>query len=226
VLGERTVAFEEQVSSLLFFNPRFSSLNLTSQKISSVREALADLYQQQENWSEAAATLKGIPLESGTRQVPDDYKLKIYIKIVRLYLEDEDSTSADAFLNRAAMLNPTDKANIIQLTACQAKSLDFKRQFVPSALKYLDLSYTPELADSERMEALISAVICTILAGAGPQRSRLLATLFKDERVREREEVQRDGVASILEKMFLGSLVKREQVEMMMMIIIGTRICF
>lgn len=91
-----------------------------------IREELADLYQDQENWSEAAAMLKGIPMDSGTRIVPgtsssssssshndnaslDDYKVKIYIKIVRLYLEDEDSVNADAYLNRAAMLNPQDK---------------------------------------------------------------------------------------------------------------------
>lgn len=40
--------------------------------------------------------------------VADDYKVKIYIQIVRYYLEDEDSVSADAYLNRAAMLNPQD----------------------------------------------------------------------------------------------------------------------
>ena len=41
---------------------------------------------------------------------------------------------------------------------------------------------------------------------------RLLATLYKDERVRERPELQKDGVAAILEKMYLGTLVKREHV--------------
>lgn len=42
--------------------------------------------------------------------------------------------------------------------------------------------------------------------------SRLLATLYKDERVRERPELKKDGVAAILEKMYLGTLVKREHV--------------
>lgn len=32
------------------------------------------------------------------------------------------------------------------------------------------------------MEALGAAVVCTILAKAGPQRSRILANLYKDER--------------------------------------------
>ena len=60
----------------------------------------------------------------------------------------------------------------LQLVACQARSLDFKRHFVQSAVKYLDLSYNTLLHDSERIEALVSAVTCAILAGAGPQRSR------------------------------------------------------
>jgi COP9 signalosome complex subunit 4 len=77
-------------------------------QISQARECLASLLELQEKWSEAAAVLKGIPLDSGTRAVPDDYKVKIYIQIVRYYLEDEDSVSADAYLNRAAMLNPQD----------------------------------------------------------------------------------------------------------------------
>ncbi len=106
---------------------------------------MANILEEEECWSEAAQVLKGIPLESGTRIVPDDFKLKIYIKIVRLYLEEEDGVSADAFLNRATLLNPQDRLMMIQLMACQAKSLDFKRQFISSAKKYLELSYSVEL---------------------------------------------------------------------------------
>jgi hypothetical protein len=39
-----------------------------------------------------------------------------------------------------------------------------------------------------------------------------LATLYRDERVRDREEVRRDGVGAILEKMYMGSLVKKQEV--------------
>ena len=47
--------------------------------------------------------------------VADDYKVKIYIQIVRYYLEDQDSVSADAYLNRAAMLNPQDPVRALLL---------------------------------------------------------------------------------------------------------------
>jgi COP9 signalosome complex subunit 4 len=187
-LQTRTVAFEEQVSSL--------------------RVMLADLYESQENWTQAAMMLKGIPMDSGTRTVSNDFKLRIYIRIVRLYLEDEDSVNADSYLNRAQMLDIADRRLQLELTACQARSLDFKRQFIPSAHKYLELSYVSEMDESERIQALICACVCAILAPAGPQRTRLLATLYKDERVRERAEIQKNGVAPILEKMHLGRVCK------------------
>jgi COP9 signalosome complex subunit 4 len=46
------------------------------------------------------------------------------------------------------------------------------------------------------------------------ESNRLLATLYKDERVRERPELKKDGVSAILEKMYLGTLVKREHVNL------------
>jgi COP9 signalosome complex subunit 4 len=54
----------------------------------------------------------GIPLETGQKQYSVDYKLETYLKIARLYLEDEDPVQGEAYINRAAQLqtqtkNPT-----------------------------------------------------------------------------------------------------------------------
>ena len=38
------------------------------------------------------------------RQYTQDYKLRTYLKIARLYLEDEDPVQAEAYINRASML--------------------------------------------------------------------------------------------------------------------------
>jgi COP9 signalosome complex subunit 4 len=64
-----------------------------------------------------------------------------------------------------------------------------------AALRYYELSQI--VGEQERLEALQYAVICAILAPAGPQRSRILATLYKDERSSKIE------LASILEKMYV-----------------------
>ena len=65
---------------------------------------------------------------------------------------------------------------------CYARVLDFRRKFIEAAQRYVELSYSPLVHEEERLEALRHALICTILASAGQQRSRMLANLFKDER--------------------------------------------
>ncbi|TPX46898.1 hypothetical protein SeMB42_g03530 [Synchytrium endobioticum] len=170
--GSRAVAFEDQISS--------------------IREKIADIHESAESWAEAARVLQGIPLDSGHRVVSDEYKLNIYLKIGRLFLEDDDAVSAEAYLNRAAIIlsampnissNQSLRVAQLQLKASQAKVLDFQRRFLQAAQRYFELSYTPEMADEERIDALTQAVICAVLAAAGPQRSRMLATLYKDDRV-------------------------------------------
>ena len=84
---------------------------------------------------------------------------------------------------------------------------DFKRKFVEAASKYYELSLNNLLSESEKMEALNNALNCTILAPAGKQRSRLLATLFKDERC------QKLPAAHILEKMYLDRIIRSNQVK-------------
>lgn len=60
--------------------------------------------------------------------------------------------------------------------------MDYKRKFVEAAQKYNELSLKSRIDSNKRFDALEKALICAILAPAGPQRSRMLGTLFKDER--------------------------------------------
>ena len=50
------------------------------------------------------AVLVGIPLETGQKQYSVDYKLETYLKIARLFLEDDDPIQAEAYINRASLL--------------------------------------------------------------------------------------------------------------------------
>eukprot|EP00976_Prorocentrum_cordatum_P089812 1187857-Prorocentrum_minimum.AAC.5 len=67
--------------------------------------------------------------------------------------------------------------------------MDAKRRFLEAALRYYELSQheNVEIAgqkvdEEELTQALTASITCSILAAAGPQRSRVLATLYKDER--------------------------------------------
>jgi COP9 signalosome complex subunit 4 len=61
----RAVSFEESVSIQTWDNKR--SVVNTSSKLSQLRENLANVYEDEDDYLEAAKILQGIPLDSGHR---------------------------------------------------------------------------------------------------------------------------------------------------------------
>ncbi|KAK2152137.1 hypothetical protein LSH36_339g07021 [Paralvinella palmiformis] len=185
----RVISFEEQVAS--------------------IRQHLACIYEREQKWKESAKILVGIPLETAQKQYPNDYKLDTYLKIARLYLEDEDPVQAEAYINRASMLQADSQDVKLQIyyKVGYARVLDFRRKFIEAAQRYNELSYKTLIAEEERLMALRNALVCTILASAGQQRSRMLATLFKDERC------QQLPAYGILEKMYLDRIIKGNELQ-------------
>ena len=131
------------------------------------------------------------------------------MKIAELFLQEADSVQAEINLSRAAALEKDTKDPALQIKykAVQARVWDFKRKFVEAGAKYYELSLNSLITESEKMQALNNALNCTILAPAGKQRSRLLATLFKDERC------QKLPAYNILEKMYLDRIIRTNQVK-------------
>lgn len=131
------------------------------------------------------------------------------MKIARLYLEDGDPVQAEAFINRASLLQAETKSEELHVLykVCYARVLDYRRKFIEAAQRYNELSYRTIVDEGERMNALKNALICTVLASAGQQRSRMLATLFKDERC------QHLPAYAILEKMYLDRIIRRSELE-------------
>jgi len=189
VVQPRVISFEDQVGA--------------------IRQHLADIYEREQDWRQAAGVLVGIPLETGQKQYTVAYKLETYLKIARLYLEDEDPVQGEAYINSAAALQAQTKDEHLQIIykVCQGRLLDYKRKFIEAASRYNELSYKTMIHEDERMTALKNAMVCTILAAAGQHRSRMLATLYKDERC------QQLPAYHILEKMYLDRLIKRSELQ-------------
>jgi COP9 signalosome complex subunit 4 len=143
------------------------------------------------------------------RQYSVDYKLETYLKIARLYLEDDDAVQAEAYINRASLLQNESKNEQLQIVykVCYARVLDYRRKFIEAAQRYNELSYRSIIAEEERVTALKNALICTVLASAGQQRSRMLGTLFKDERC------QNLPAFNILEKMYLERIIRKSELK-------------
>ena len=188
-LESRVVSFEEQDAEL--------------------RYLLADAYEAQEDWAESAKILQGIQLESSQRKIDDHEKVDTWIRICRLYLEDDDTTTAETYLNRAKNLlyKVDDPVLQINFQLSQARILDAQRRFLDASSTYHRTSFVPTIDEEERVKTLSMAITCAVLAPAGPQRSRTLAKLYKDERA---TQVQEFG---ILEKMFLDRLLATDEVE-------------
>lgn len=130
---------------------------------------MADIYEKEQEWREAAQVLSGIPLETGQKQYSVNYKMETYLKIARLYLEDEDPVQAEAYINRASLLqnDTTNEQLHIMYKACYARVLDYRRKFIEAAQRYMELSYKSAVHPDECMQALQNALHCTILASAG-----------------------------------------------------------
>ncbi|THV08515.1 hypothetical protein K435DRAFT_708361 [Dendrothele bispora CBS 962.96] len=184
----KIVSFEEQVSTLRF--------------------QLADILEEEEEWSEAARVLMGISLDSGQRCV-DSEKMRVYVRIVRLLLEDEDSVQAETYFNRAQLLvhSANDKEILLQFKLCQARISDYSRKFLEAASRYHELSYVAEIDEEERRHMLMAAVTCAVLAPAGPNRSRVLASLYRDERTAELPTY------NILSKMFFDHILRSAEIK-------------
>lgn len=176
-----------------------------------IRELLSEVFQAEGDWSEAAKCLAAINLETGTRCRTPLQKAEKYVKIAELYLEDEDPVAADTFCTRAAMVmhEVNDIPLQLRFKVCHARILDSKRKFLEAASKYCDLSqqtFGGQINEGDLLQLLKCSVTCAILAPAGPQRSRILTLLCKDERIRSVEHYD------IVHKMFMERLIRASEV--------------
>lgn len=130
-----TSDLKRQALETILSQPDFCSRqNRFEDHVSQLRQTLASLLEDEEDWSGAARVLQAIPLNQthryvtppllidddlsnllnmpcgcfdSNRTVTDEFRLMIYIRIVRLLLEDQDATSAETYLNRASLLIPS-----------------------------------------------------------------------------------------------------------------------
>ena len=129
-----------------------------------------------------------IPLGSSQRNVSDEYKAKLYVRIAMLYLEDDDEVSADSYVARShSIVGKADFTNLeveqsksdifiddpdsdescagfdpqvkFQHQACRARIFDAKRNFQAAARHYYELSQVhPAHALLDRRPGFCSAV--------------------------------------------------------------------
>ncbi|KAA8497261.1 COP9 signalosome complex subunit 4 [Porphyridium purpureum] len=178
-------------------------------------EQLAEIYERQEYWIRAAEVLGGIPYEANLPAMDDVYRVRAYVKMAQLYLEADDAIRAETYLNRASGLIGEDcdpgAASRLGYRVCYARILDAKRKFMEASSRYYELSRMDRdvygVSEQDEIAALGFAVVCSVLAPAGPRRSRLLSVLYSDARTRALPSFD------ILQALCFMRLVRPAQVE-------------
>lgn len=133
--------------------------------------------------------------------MPANILLRTNMRIASLAVRVPKLDMAEAYLNRASMLLHDAPDQLRQdHRRIHARILYLRAKFEDAASKYLHLSY-------EDPEALVHAGVCAILAPAGPRRSRLLASLYANERLR------RLDIFPLMENVHMGRLLSPQHVD-------------
>jgi COP9 signalosome complex subunit 4 len=173
------------------------------------RDIMATAYEAEDDNLAAAKVLQGIHVESAQRLLSPEQKVRHLIRITRNFLEVDDTVNAETYLNRAKQdlykCDDVELSLLFQLS--QARIFDARRKFLEAAQGYHTLSFSPVIAEEERLHTLSQSIKCAVLAPAGPARSRMLGRLYKDERCAQLDEF------SMLEKMFLDRLLTPVEVK-------------
>ncbi|KAL6712022.1 hypothetical protein ACN47E_003065 [Coniothyrium glycines] len=174
-----------------------------------IKHILADAFQENNDFRKSAQTLATINLESTQKSVSPDEKAKVWIRIVRCYLEEDDPTSAFTHLNKIKniLYNVQDAETKIMFQLSQARIYDSQRSFLDAAQAYYTTSTVPVIEEGERLDFFGNAIICTVLAPAGPQRGKMLARLYKDDRASQAVHF------AILEKIFFDRLLSPAEIK-------------
>ena len=204
-LPTTTIQIESGVPILHILAPKIVSYE---QQDTDLKYHLADAYESTEDFTSSAKTLQTITLDSSQRSVPDDEKARVWMRICRCYLEEDDPTNALSHLNKIKQIlyNVTDQTTRLQFQLSQARISDSQRQFLDASASYLALSTENLVDEEERLQSLSASITCAVLAPAGPMRARQLGKLYKDERSAETPEF------GILEKIFLDRLLSPAEV--------------
>ncbi|WVW86469.1 hypothetical protein I302_108517 [Kwoniella bestiolae CBS 10118] len=177
-----------------------------------LRHLHSHLLQLEEDWLGAAKALMQIPLEGTSRLISDEEKLAVYMKIVRLLLECGEWGLAQTHFSRASLFIHVTKDKVTNLSykLSQARLFDFSARFNEAAQKYHEVSFDSAVAEEDRIQMLKAAVTTSILAPSGPQRSRVLAALNRDDRVHTSIS---PALVTMLRKMLLEYIVRQEEIK-------------
>ena len=179
---------------------------------------LADCYQADEDWCNAAKTLASININD--KAIASEMKIcdrfDWIITMSELYLAMDDYLSAKIALQKGETIknelpnpDPQTQQLLLRYTLCSARSLDASLEFLEAAKVYMKLSQTDEafMSDNDKQQALKNAISSVVLAKPSSERSIVLATLYNDQRSKKSVEF------GILEKVYKNMIISPSEIK-------------
>ncbi|KAL1564948.1 COP9 signalosome complex subunit 4 [Salvia divinorum] len=143
-------------------------------------------------------------------------KLSICARLAALSQQDGRSETSNAYAKKAVTINNNQqKVPQLQHKVYYARMQELSMKFLSAGVVYYnEICQTEEREfgdfeiDQEALErVLVAAVTCTILAGAGLRRSRLIAAMYKDERCANLK------IYPILQKVCLERILRKPEID-------------
>lgn len=201
-LEEVDADYNDQLTEISKFfverlRPKYSYF---SDSLLGISRLLAELYQADEDYSNAGRVMASIDTEDQHYWSPAfDIVARCEWRIVtaELFLQNEDNTAATKHIQKCRKLMrdiPLKAAKVkqqlgLRYKTCYSRILDSERKFLAAAVNYLEIAQIDtnlfeegELNPADLITSLENAVVCAILAKAGGPRIRVLAMLHRDER--------------------------------------------
>eukprot|EP00904_Undaria_pinnatifida_P003284 jgi/Undpi1/12957/HiC_scaffold_7.g02623.m1 len=186
-----------------------------------LRHRLFDELLKDEKFLEAANCLGKLNLDTmSSKAYSDAEKAEVWVKVAEAYLESDETDAADNFCSKAsaAMQDVTDWALQMRYRTTAARILDAHRKFLDASVRFYELSQAQskgmEVDAGDLLELLGKAITCAVLGKAGPQRSRQMGVLLKDERVEGLARVPGLSThAQVLTKMYTEQILRKHEME-------------
>jgi COP9 signalosome complex subunit 4 len=177
-------------------------------------QLLSDYLQDSGDLRASAAALNSVKVEefrSKTSFNQPSKRFHWFVKTAELWLAADEIGPASQQIKRAlALLSEVkdDPIGVLKFKTLFARILDHERKFLEAAMRYMELTQNQLglISEADLLKTLEYAISCAILAKAGPNRSRVLALLYSDERSKTLPNF------FMLEKMFNEQVIKTQEV--------------
>jgi len=174
-----------------------------------IREHLSRIYEKAGEWKKSADMLASSCSETWQRTCTKEALLTRYLEVTKLYIKIFDIDAAEEWANRASQLQYSVKDDNlkVQFYLWYAEVIYHRGKFLDASQRFIELSQMKELQVNVQLQALEKALNCTVLAPAGPVRSELLKTLFKNERCQDLRGY------TVLKNVCLGRILKADELK-------------